>query len=237
MSNRINTLGDVGMLSRMTSANMAGSGQSSQALARRRAVGFASILANTTHIGTGNDLSKTLATRQSTAAGQIPATLTPPATALPATPSSPFAAAALQGAIDRALAAQNPSTPQPEATTVAQTQTNQAPGIAQHWYGADAADDAYWAKQPAAVQQLREIEDPDARKVQAAQLAGQGYAIDVPIMVWGFDAGKTTALRQQYGYTWVPSANQNPIELAPGLSFPGMQAYDPAHPPAGSIIV
>lgn len=224
------------MLSRMTSANLAGSCQSSQALARRRAVGFASILADTTHIGTGSDISKTVGTRQSTAAGQIPATVTPPATAVPA-PTSPFDAAAKQGAIDRALAAQNPATPQPAAAAVVQTQTNQSPGIAQHWYGADSADDAYWAKQPPAIQQLREIEDPDERKAQAVQLAGQGYSIDVPIMVWGFDAGKTTALRQQYGYTWVPSAMQNPLQLAPGLSFPGMQDYDPAHPPAGSIMV
>ena len=44
-------------------------------------------------------------------------------------------------------------------------------------------DDAYWAKQPAAVQQLRNIQDPTQRAATAAQLAGEGYSIDVPIMV------------------------------------------------------
>jgi hypothetical protein len=107
----------------------------------------------------------------------------------------------------------------------------------QHWYASDPVDDAYWASQPPAVQQLREMDDPDARKTLATQLAGQGYTIDVPIMVMGFDAGKTTALRQQYGYTWVPSALQNPVELAPGLTMPGMTTYDPNNPPAGSIVV
>ena len=54
----------------------------------------------------------------------------------------------------------------------------------------------------------------------ALGLAAQGYTIDYPIMVWGMDAGKTMALRQSYGYSWVPSATQQPIELAPGLTMP-----------------
>ncbi len=52
------------------------------------------------------------------------------------------------------------------------------------------------------------------------QLASEGYSIDVPIMVWGWDPSITTAMRQADGYTWVPSALQNPVEDAPGL--PGM---------------
>lgn len=107
-----------------------------------------------------------------------------------------------------------------------------------HWYGSDPVDDAYWAQQPPAVQQLREIQDLDARTALATQLAHEGYTIDVPIMVQGFDAGKTTALRKLFGYTWVPSALQDPIELAPGLAeFGTLKAYDPNNPPAGSILV
>ena len=115
-----------------------------------------------------------------------------------------------------------------------------APGStlpAWHWYGADAVDDAYWSKQPEPVQQLREIDDMSQRQKLATQLAGAGFQIDVPIMVWGWDAGKTTALRQNGGYSWVPSALQSQVSAAPGLTGPGMASYDPNNPPAGSIKV
>lgn len=107
----------------------------------------------------------------------------------------------------------------------------------QHWYGPDAADDAYWSKQPPAVQQLREIDDTNQRAALGKQLAVAGYQIDVPIMVWGWDAAKTTALRAEAGYTWVPSAQQNPVSAAPGLTGPGITPYDPKNPPANSIKV
>jgi hypothetical protein len=38
------------------------------------------------------------------------------------------------------------------------------------------------------------------------------------------------------GYTWVPSALQQPVEVAPGLTYAGA-SYDPSKPPAGSIAV
>lgn len=98
-------------------------------------------------------------------------------------------------------------------------------------------NDAYWAKQPAAVQQLRTVTDQGQRTLMATQLASQGYKIDVPIMVWGWDPSQVTSLRQSYGYTWVPSALQNPVAVAPGLTEPGMQPYDPNNAPAGSIAV
>jgi hypothetical protein len=107
----------------------------------------------------------------------------------------------------------------------------------QHWYASDPVDDAYWAKQPAAVQQLREIDNMDERKALAAQLASAGYTIDVPIMVWGWDAGKVMQARESYGYTWVPSALQPNVTAAPGISAPGLTPYDPANPPAGSILL
>ena len=99
-------------------------------------------------------------------------------------------------------------------------------------------DDAYWAKQPAAVQALRNVQDPELRASMARDLAAQGYTIDVPIMVWGWDPSIATSLRQSFGYTWVPSGLQNPVQIAPGVAaMGGMQAYDPNHPPAGSIMV
>lgn len=97
-------------------------------------------------------------------------------------------------------------------------------------------DQAYWAEQPAAVQALQNM-PLDQRGQAALALAQQGYSIDVPIMVDGGDPLTIMMERQQYGYTWVPSAMQSPVDLAPGLSFPGLASYDAANPPAGSIQV
>jgi len=97
-------------------------------------------------------------------------------------------------------------------------------------------DDAYWAAQPAAVQQLRTIQDPTERAEVATQLADEGYSIDVPIMVWGWDPQITTQARESLGYTWVPSALQQPVEVAPGLTFNGA-TYNASNPPPGSITV
>jgi hypothetical protein len=125
-----------------------------------------------------------------------------------------------------------------QITALPASATAQQPATtASHWYASDPADDAYWASQPAAVQQLREIQDPEQRTELGAQLAAQGYSIDVPIMVWGWDAGVTTQLRQSYGYTWVPSALQQPLTAAPGITGQGITPYDPNNPPAGSIAV
>lgn len=101
----------------------------------------------------------------------------------------------------------------------------------------NAADDAYWSRQPAAVQQLRYLAHENDREVLGRDLAAKGYAIDVPIMVWGWDAEQTMALRQSYGYTWVPSATSQGIQEAPGIHLPGLIAYDPHNPPPGSILV
>lgn len=97
--------------------------------------------------------------------------------------------------------------------------------------------DAYWATQPPEVQALRNIPDDGDRMTAAHQLASKGYAIDVPIMVWGWDPLTTMMIRQNYGYTWVPSATQANIVAGPGISFPGVADYDPKAPPAGSIKV
>jgi hypothetical protein len=98
-------------------------------------------------------------------------------------------------------------------------------------------DLAYWASQPPAVQALQSVADQDQRATNAAQLATEGFTIDVPIMVWGWDAYLVMTMRDQFGYTWVPSALQPPVTIAPGSAQPGVIAYDPLHPPAGSIKV
>jgi hypothetical protein len=101
-----------------------------------------------------------------------------------------------------------------------------------------AFDNAYWVQQPAAVQPLRTMQNQEQREALATQLASEGYSIDVPIMVWGWDPATVTSMRQSEGYTWVPSALQNPVENAPGLPSLGtLSAYDPNNPPAGSIAV
>lgn len=121
-------------------------------------------------------------------------------------------------------------------STPATSLTSSSSGF-QHWYADNAADDTYWNAQPAAVQQLREIRNPEQRQVLAEKLASEGYTIDNAIMVWGWDAGQVMAERQADGYTWVPSATQAGIQAAPGLSVAGLTSYDPSSPPSGSIIV
>lgn len=101
-----------------------------------------------------------------------------------------------------------------------------------------AFDDSYWASQPAPVQALRYMQDQNQREALATQLANEGYSIDVPIMVWGWDPSVTMTMRQAEGYTWVPSGLQSPVEMAPGLPAMGsMTAYNPNQAPTGSITV
>jgi hypothetical protein len=102
----------------------------------------------------------------------------------------------------------------------------------------EAFDNAYWASQPAPVQALRTMQNQEQRTALATQLASEGYSIDVPIMVWGWDPSVTTAMRQADGYTWVPSALQAPVQDAPGLpSYGTVAAYNANNPPSGSIAV
>jgi hypothetical protein len=121
----------------------------------------------------------------------------------------------------------------PQVSTKSSTVPSAAPLTAQQIF-----DNNYWAQQPAAVQPLRTMQNQDQREAMATQLASEGYSIDVPIMVWGWDPSVVTSMRQSEGYTWVPSALQNPVSLAPGLAAMGTtSAYDPNNPPAGSIPV
>lgn len=96
-----------------------------------------------------------------------------------------------------------------------------------------AFDTAYWASKAPAVVALQAVSNDSS---QAAALASQGYVIDVPIQVFHWDACLVMSQRVAQGYTWVPSALQPNIIVAPGLTYNG-QAYDPNNPPAGSIRV
>lgn len=96
--------------------------------------------------------------------------------------------------------------------------------------------DRYWAKQPPEVQMLRYAAAAD-REPMAEELSRKGFVIDAPIMIWGWDPEQTMRLRQEYGYTWVPSAYQPQIPVAPGLSFPGAASYRPDQIPPGSVRV
>lgn len=150
-------------------------------------------------------------------------TTPPPSTTPENTPYNPFAQAANYGWSGIPVPAVNST-----ATPPAETASN--PTLA--------FDNAYWAQQPAAVQALRNMQNPEQRTEYAQQLASEGYSIDVPIMVWGWDPSMVTSMRQQDGYTWVPSAMQSPVEMAPGLGSMGtLAAYDPNNPPSGSIAV
>jgi hypothetical protein len=98
--------------------------------------------------------------------------------------------------------------------------------------------DAYWDAQPAAVQALRNMPDGAAKNALALNLANQGYSIDTQIMVWGWDPQMTMTVRQNQGYSWVPSYGQANIPVGPGLSMPdNPNSYSPGNPPAGAIQV
>jgi hypothetical protein len=98
--------------------------------------------------------------------------------------------------------------------------------------------DAYWDAQPKAVQALRDMPDGEAKDQLALSLANQGYSIDTQIMVWGWDPQMTMQIRENQGYSWVPSYGQSNINVGPGLSMPGdTNTYSPGNAPSGAIEV
>ena len=187
--------------------------------------------------------SQTSAASQTPAASATPATIqTPVATQTATASQAPAASAATVASLTSAaslISATAVAPPTTSTPTIASTPATASStgSSSQTWYASTPADDAYWAAQPAAVQQLRGIQDINERKDLGEQLASEGYSIDVPIMVWGWDAGKVTAARESYGYTWVPSALQQPVAAAPGITGGGITPYDPNNPPSGSIQV
>lgn len=96
---------------------------------------------------------------------------------------------------------------------------------------------AYWLAKDPKVRALNDIPDFNTRQTAAMMLASQGFAIDVPIMVWDWSPYLVMLQRANYGYVWVPSALETPISIAPGVAQPGTVPYDPAHPSSNSIKV
>lgn len=126
--------------------------------------------------------------------------------------------------------------PAPDATTTAASTTTPAqtavvaPEITE--------EQAYWNAQPAPVQALQNMPVGPARDALALQLANQGYSIDTQIMVWGWDPQMTMQIRENDGYSWVPSYGQANIPVGPGLSMPDdPTTYNPGNPPAGAVEV
>lgn len=101
----------------------------------------------------------------------------------------------------------------------------------------------YWASKSPAINAARQADGADkaaafyaiAASVMSkpAGSVGQGDLVDVPIMVWGWDPVLTMQLRQQDGYTWVPSALAPPVQVAPGIVQAGRLTYSttPPNPP------
>jgi hypothetical protein len=150
----------------------------------------------------------------------------------PNAPTNPTAGAtgSTTGTTGPTTSATPPATPSATTTATTATTTRPAPPAATE-------EDAYWAMQPPAVQALRNISDETARGTLAKQLADEGYTIDVPIMVWKWDPLATMTIRQNSGYTWVSSGDQSNLPTCPNCDLPGLPAYDPNNPSAGSIIV
>jgi hypothetical protein len=99
------------------------------------------------------------------------------------------------------------ATATPVATTSTSTSSSSASSASTSgadWWaiestpGWQAAEKAYWADQPAAVQQLENAPQSEKGSL-AASLESQGYSIDVPIMVWGWDPILTNETLRAYG--------------------------------------
>jgi len=105
-------------------------------------------------------------------------------------------------------------------------------------FAQDVTTDIYWLSKPPQVSALKPLPDNSPERISLAEdLARSGFKVDVPIMVWGWDAYKVMKLRGDLGYTWVPSALMPNITIAPGLMMAGTTPYDPNSPPSGSIKV
>jgi len=99
-------------------------------------------------------------------------------------------------------------------------------------------DEAYRASLAPQVAALLDMQDSVLRMATAQNLASQGFLIDVPIQVWGWNPYVTMALRQIDGFTWVPSALQPSVGYSIGSNDnPPFVPYDPSKPPQGSIKV
>jgi hypothetical protein len=108
----------------------------------------------------------------------------------------------------------------------------------------------YWAAKHPAVRALRDMQpgpQEDAidllqrRIAEGFKLASEGHILDKDIDIQFADVTSAPWLfmqqRAALGYTWVPSALQPNIGMAPGVTGPQAPAYDADNPPRGSIKV
>lgn len=84
---------------------------------------------------------------------------------------------------------------------------------------------------------LMEMPVGDARTAKALQMAAEGFRLEKRIALRNWDPRASMQSWKDAGYTWVPAVGHPDIPVSPGLTFFGKPSYDPANPPAGSIMV
>jgi hypothetical protein len=206
---------------------------STNSFAQQLAASLESYL-NQAGIGSGLEIDINPTQSQNSGERQFTVTIKDPS-AMASNPASPAAAATVT---TNPAASSSPATPN-SVVTVGSTGLT-ADFLASDPYilmGPQSSADTYWAAQPPAVQQLRDIPDTEGKIALGSQLAQQGYKIDPQIMLYGWNPAAVMKNRQDAGYTWVPSFSQASILVPPGMTFPGLPTYDPNNPPAGSIRV
>lgn len=98
--------------------------------------------------------------------------------------------------------------------------------------------DIYWRSLDPIIQKLRTMKDAGERWAYAQEIASRGYTVDMAIQVdQEMLPQDVMRVRTNFGFTWVPAANQPNIPTMPGDDVPGLPAYDPNAPPDGSIKV
>src|SRR5665213_2710911 len=64
--------------------------------------------------------------------------------------------------------------------------------------------------------------NPVAAAGLLADALATGKPVDMQIMLWGWSATMTMLIRKNDGYAYVPAYGQPNINIAPGLSMPGV---------------
>jgi len=79
--------------------------------------------------------------------------------------------------------------------------------------------------------------NPTAAKALLQDALVGGFPIDYAIQMLGWDPQMVMQVRQNDQYAWVPAYGQPNINIAPGLSMPGVPSNYTIVPPPGSIKV
>ena len=97
-------------------------------------------------------------------------------------------------------------------------------------------NDAYIASKPLEVQALFSMGSDEARAAKGQELAYK-YLLCKRIDINNGDPWTVMLTWLDLGYTWMPSALQDPLTVAPGLNDQHDPPYDPLNPRPGSIKV